>query len=90
MAPSTNLSTPDLRAEAMVEAAAERLDSIKEDLELDFSEVRRLDPAALRAMHQLVLRAEEHRVKVKLRGVNVEVYKVLKLSGVAGQFSFVG
>ena len=46
---------------------------------LDFSSVRRIDPSALQAMEEFVRIADDKAVKVVLRGVNVDVYKVLKL-----------
>ena len=49
------------------------------EVTLDFSSVRRIDPGALRAMEELARMADEKDVKVVLRGVNVDVYKVLKL-----------
>jgi len=57
---------------------------------LDFSNVRRVEPSALRAMEEFVHIAEEKGAKVVLRGVNVDVYKVLKLLKLAPQFSFAG
>jgi len=57
---------------------------------LDFSNVRRVEPSALRAMEEFVHIADEKGAKVVLRGVNVDVYKVLKLLKLAPQFSFAG
>jgi anti-anti-sigma regulatory factor len=76
------------RAESLVRAALERLDSAEQELVVDFSAVDRVDSAALRGLEELAAKAQERSVKVVLRGVNVEVYKVLKLVAVAGQFSF--
>ena len=56
---------------------------------LDFSSVRRIDASVVRAMEELADRAKEKDVKVALRGVNVDVYKVLKLVRLASRFSFV-
>jgi anti-anti-sigma regulatory factor len=55
---------------------------------LDFSAVHRIDPNGLRAMQDLACVAEEKSVKVGLLGVNVEIYKVLKLVSLAPRFSF--
>jgi len=40
-------------------------------------------------MESLAGRADEKAVKVVLRGVNVDIYKVLKLMKLAPRFSFV-
>lgn len=68
--------------------AAERLDSKESEVIVDFAAVRRIDLDALRAMEGLVRVADEKAVKVVLRGVNVEIYKVLKLTKLARRFSF--
>ena len=59
------------------------------DVVLDFSAVRRIDPNALRAMEKLAGFADGKAVKVVLRGLNVEIYKVLKLMRLTSRFSFV-
>jgi anti-anti-sigma regulatory factor len=68
--------------------ACEKLDSADGEVVLDFSSVRRIDPSALTAMETLATAADDKDVKVVLRGVHVEVYKVLKLMKVASRFSF--
>jgi anti-anti-sigma regulatory factor len=55
---------------------------------LDFSTVRRVDPAALSAMEELAAVAEGKDVKLALRGVNIDIYKVLKLAKLVPRFSF--
>jgi anti-anti-sigma regulatory factor len=62
-----------------LQEALEKLDSAKGELVLDFSSVRRIDSSELRALENLANVAEEKSVKVALSGVNVDVYKVLKL-----------
>ena len=59
------------------------------NLVLDFSDVRRIDPAAVRAFEDLAAAADEKEVKIILKGVNVDVYKVLKLARLTARFSFV-
>ena len=54
----------------------------------DPNAVRRIDPGALRAMEKLAGVADDKAVKVVLRGVNVDVYKVLKLVKLTSRFSF--
>jgi anti-anti-sigma regulatory factor len=77
------------RAEVVVQGAVERLSGAKDELVVDFSAVRRIDPAALRQIEELAAAAHERAVKLVLRGVQVEVYKVLKLVAATPQFSFV-
>jgi len=55
---------------------------------LDFSGVRRIDPKAVRALEELVNVAEARGVKVGVCGVNVEIYKVLKLVKLASRINF--
>ena len=71
-----------------LQAASETLDSAKGDVVLDFSSVRRIDPSAIRAMEKLAGLADGKSVKVVLRGVNVDIYKVLKLVKLTSRFSF--
>jgi anti-anti-sigma regulatory factor len=78
--------------ESLVQAlqeAGEKLDGAEGEVVLDFSSVRRIAPSALRAMEEFVAIADDKAVKVVLRGVSVDVYKVLKLVKLASQFSFV-
>ena len=72
-----------------LQEAGEKLDSAEGEAVLDFSSVRRIDASALRAMEELARIADEKAVKVALRGVNVDVYKVLKLVKLTRRFSFV-
>ena len=51
--------------------------------------MRRIDSSALRALEEFARIADEKAVKVVLRGVNVDVYKVLKLVKLTRRFSFV-
>jgi anti-anti-sigma regulatory factor len=91
---TTNPVSPviDGRAELLVRAALEQLDSDPNgsvpELVLDFSAVGRIHPAALQALEQLAAKARDRSVKVVLRGVNVDVYKVLILSALSAQFAF--
>ena len=75
-------------ADALQETC-EKLDSAQGEVALDFSSVSRINPAALRELANVADRADEKAVKVVLRGVNVNVYKVLKLARLAPRFSFV-
>jgi anti-anti-sigma regulatory factor len=72
-----------------LQGAGEKLDGAEGEVVLDFSSVRRVDPNAIRAMEEFANMADDKSVKVGLRGVNVDVYKVLKLVKLASRFSFV-
>jgi anti-anti-sigma regulatory factor len=71
-----------------LQEASEKLDSAEGEIVLDFSAVQRIDPAAVRAMEEFADTAGAKAVKVVLRGVNVGVYKVLKLVKLGSRFSF--
>jgi anti-anti-sigma regulatory factor len=69
--------------------AGEKLEAANGAITLDFSSVHRISAGVVRAMEELANQAEEKGVKVALRGVNVDVYKVLKLVKLSGRFTFV-
>jgi len=73
-------------AESVQEAVA-KLDGAGE-LVLDFSSVGRIDPGAVGALEKLAVAAGEKAVKICLCGVNVSVYRVLKLVKLTPKFSF--
>jgi anti-anti-sigma regulatory factor len=78
--------------ESMVAAlakAAEKLTGDEGEVLLDCVSLRRLDANALRALEDFSKVADAKSVKVVLRGVKVEVYKVLKLVRLASRLSFV-
>ena len=56
---------------------------------IDLSSVARLDGIALNSLAEFANKAETASVKVILRGVNVDVYKVLVLMKLTSRFSFV-
>lgn len=74
-------------ADCIHEAHA-KLDSAQDETVLDFSAVQRIDPKALAALEELVDLADGKAVKIALRGVNVSIYKVLKLVKLAPRFCF--
>jgi len=83
------LKIDEERVVQALQEAGEKLDSVEGEVVLDFSSVRRVDPSAVRAMEGFADTADDKAVKVALRGVNVDVYKVLKLVKLASRFSFV-
>ena len=70
--------------------AEEKLDSVEGEVTLDFSSVRRVDPSALRGLEKLAGLADGKGIKLVLCGVNIGVYKVLKLVKLSSRFTFVG
>jgi anti-anti-sigma factor len=72
-----------------LQEAIASLDGAHGEALLDFSSVCRLDSAGLRTLEELVRAADEKAVKIILRSVNVDVYKVLKLTKLTSRFSFV-
>jgi anti-anti-sigma regulatory factor len=83
------LNIDEERVVLALQEAKGSLDSAQGEAVLDFSSVRRIDSSALEALEDFAHIAEEKAVKVVLRGVNVDVYKVLKLVKLTRRFSFV-
>ncbi len=69
--------------------AMDKLDTENGDVTLDFSPVQQIDAGIVRAMEELADRADDKGVRVTLRGVKVDVYKVLKLVKLSSRFVFV-
>lgn len=67
---------------------AEQSLEARQELALDFSCVARIDAAGLEGLQSFAHRAEDKKTKVALRGVNVNVYKTLKLARLTRRFSF--
>ena len=61
-----------------LQESCDKLDAAVGDVMLDFSAVPRIDPSGLKAMEALAGAADDKGIKVVLRGVNVDIYKVLK------------
>jgi anti-anti-sigma regulatory factor len=72
----------------MLQEAGDKLKRANGEVVLDFSVVARVDSRVLTAMEELAKEADERSAKVVLRGVNVDVYRVLKLVELASRFSF--
>jgi anti-anti-sigma regulatory factor len=68
--------------------ARRRIDGANSEVVLDFSSVSRIDSGALGALEELAGIADEKAVTLELRGVSVNVYKVLKLAKLATRFLF--
>jgi anti-anti-sigma regulatory factor len=88
---TANSVGPEFDSEYVIhclQEAASKLESGQAEVVLDFSPVQRLNPAAVTAMEKLAAQAGEKSVNVVFRGVNVDVYKVLKLMKLSSRFSF--
>jgi len=83
------LNIDDQRIVPALQEAGEKLDSAQGETVLDFSSVHRIDSSAIRALEEFARLADEKALKVVLRGVNIDVYKVLKLMKLTRRFSFV-
>jgi anti-anti-sigma regulatory factor len=75
------------RVAPALQEALEKLDGIGAEVVLDFSSVHRIDTNALKAMENFAA-IVDGKAKVALQGMNVDVYKVLKLMKLAPRFSF--
>jgi anti-anti-sigma regulatory factor len=77
-----------LDGDGLVQALHQTLDGVGDSLVLDFSSVTRVGASALRALEKLADEAATKNIEVGLHGVNVDVYKVLKLARLTRRFSF--
>jgi len=73
------LTIEEGRIVPLLEETRVRLESAHGEAVLDFSAVHRINSDALKALEDFAQVADEKAVKVVLHGVNVDVYKVLKL-----------
>ena len=88
---ATNMPKTDGEREYLahaLERVLEDLNGAGRELVIDFSPVRRIDAGAIAALQSLAGLAESKGVKIALRGVAVEVYKVLKLAKAVPRFTF--
>jgi anti-anti-sigma regulatory factor len=83
------LNIDETRVVPALREAGEKLDGTEGEAVLDFSSIRRIDSSGVRALEDLIRLADEKSVKIVLRGVNVDVYKVLKLMKLTRRFSLV-
>jgi anti-anti-sigma regulatory factor len=79
---------PERVAHVLRQDAIEKVNSAEGEVVLDFSSVLRVDPDAVRAMEELAGLADNKSVKVVLRAVNMDVYKVLKQVKLTQRFTF--
>lgn len=67
----------------------EKLPAEGPEVLLDFFLAQSFDPASIRALEDLAGAAEGVSAKIVLRGINIEMYKVLKLAGLSDKFLFI-
>jgi anti-anti-sigma regulatory factor len=79
---------PDCMVQTLQHEAVETLDRAGGELVLDFSSVLKIDAGAAGALEELAGLADRSSVKVALRGVNIGIYRALKLLKLAQRFSF--
>ncbi len=88
MTMAATIRVDEKRVAESLDEACERLETADTELTLDFSSVNRMDPIAVCALKSFAQLAGDKTVKIVLRGVNVDIYKVLKLVDLAKCFSF--
>ena len=66
----------------------EKVNGGEQEVMLDFSDVARIDGNVVRALEELAGLADERSVKVVLRAVNVDIYRVLKQLKLTERFTF--
>jgi anti-anti-sigma regulatory factor len=71
-----------------IQDAVDRVKSGESEVTLDFSAVARIDGNVVRALEKLADLTDERSVKMVLRAVNVDVYRVLKQLKLTERFSF--
>ncbi len=69
--------------------AKEQLCGTATEMVMDLSAVRRIDPEVIKQLEELVSVAKSRKIRLVLRGVSVDIYKVLKLMKLSAQFSYV-
>ena len=90
MATSSTVVTSDEKLiTAALDYAVKQLDGAEKEIVLDFSSVRRIDSGDMRRLEEFARAAETKKIKASLRGVNVDVYKALKLAKLTREFWFV-
>ena len=73
---------------AWIQEAVEKVRGGESEVILDFSSVLRIDSNAVGALEELAGLADARSVKVVLRAVNVDIYRVLKLLKLTQRFTF--
>jgi anti-anti-sigma regulatory factor len=74
---------------ALLEDAVEQVNGGQSEVVLDFSSVLRIDGNAVEALEKLAGLAGARSVRIVLRAVNADIYRVLKILGLTGRFGFI-
>ena len=72
----------------ILQEAREKLPGAQEETVIDLSSIRKLDSHGLQALDEFADLAAGKTTKLILRGVNIDIYKVLKLTRLSRRFSF--
>lgn len=78
----------DENVPSILQDCSKSLNGTQEEVVIDFSSVHRLNGSALRSLQEFATKAKADSVKVTLRAVNAEVYKVLVLMKLTSRFRF--
>jgi len=73
---------------AVLKEAGKELAKAEGEVVVDFSSLEWVDSALVKALQEFADTADCAGVKVGLRGVNIGIYRVLKLVGLTARFSF--
>jgi anti-anti-sigma regulatory factor len=79
---------PERVVHTLQQDAIEKVNAAEGEVVLDFSGVPRIDSSVVRALEELAALAGNRSVKVVLRAVNMDIYRVLKLLKLTQRFSF--
>ena len=71
-----------------IQDAVQKINGGEQEVMLDFTDVTRIDGNVVWELEQLAGLAAERSVKVVLRSVNVDIYRVLKQLKLTERFSF--
>ena len=85
---SVRLSVNGDRLDRALREAGESLGSAQGEVVLDFSAVQRIDSGTLQALDDLSDAASGKGIQLVMSNVSVDIYKVLKLTGLTSRFTF--
>ncbi len=85
---AVSLKLEEIGLATALQGAETTLDGTEGEVTLDFAAVNRIDSHALQALEDFARTARAKDIPVVIRGINVAVYKVLKLAKLASQFTF--
>lgn len=86
---STTIDIDEQRLAAVLDQASKQLETAKHEVVLDFSSIRRIRASDVSQLEEIARAAEVGEIKIALRGVDVDIYKTLKLMNLTPKFLFV-